>query len=186
MAFLTARSPFFKTVLNGNWKEAKERVVRLPEDDPEIFGLYLHYVYTVTFAVQPDPLPHQYNCDQALLRLGKSYVLAEKLQDIDTKNNVLKTMAKSFTKCKIDIKKLTTIFYTGTPSTSPARRLIVDRVVFNGGDGKLKREYMSSLNREFLADLSHSLLMTRGPPVVWDPTRVNGAPSYMEEVMREE
>lgn len=32
--------------MNGNWKEAEEKVVKLPEDDVEIFELYVQLLYT--------------------------------------------------------------------------------------------------------------------------------------------
>jgi hypothetical protein len=45
-ALLTARSKFFERAMGKSWKEAKEKLVRLPEDDPRIFALYEQIVYT--------------------------------------------------------------------------------------------------------------------------------------------
>ncbi|KAF2024703.1 hypothetical protein EK21DRAFT_117548 [Setomelanomma holmii] len=36
-SLITTRSPFFKKAMTGNWKEAQERVVKLPDDEPVIF-----------------------------------------------------------------------------------------------------------------------------------------------------
>jgi len=45
-SFLTSRSEFFRRALNGNWQEAETRVIKLPDDDPEIVALYINFVYT--------------------------------------------------------------------------------------------------------------------------------------------
>jgi hypothetical protein len=96
-ALLTARSLFFKSALNGNWVEAIERAVNLPEDDPQTFKTYVHLLYTGDFATESDPNLGIDESHDKLLSLAKLYVLAEKLQDIETKNEsltVLITTAK--------------------------------------------------------------------------------------------
>jgi hypothetical protein len=54
-ALLTARSEFFKKALNGAWKEAEDKVFKLPEDDPANFATYVHHLYTGELAVRTDP-----------------------------------------------------------------------------------------------------------------------------------
>jgi hypothetical protein len=44
-SFLTSRSEFLRRALNGNWAESDTRIVKLSEDDPHIFALYLDYVF---------------------------------------------------------------------------------------------------------------------------------------------
>jgi hypothetical protein len=39
-ALLTARSKFFEKAMGKGWKEAEEKLVKLPDDDPDIFALY--------------------------------------------------------------------------------------------------------------------------------------------------
>lgn len=55
MDLLVARSDFFKKALSGEWKEATERVVNLPEEKPWIFAIYTHVLYTGTVATKPAP-----------------------------------------------------------------------------------------------------------------------------------
>jgi hypothetical protein len=38
-------SEFFRKAMNGKWKESEERVVPLPQEDPEIFSMYLQACY---------------------------------------------------------------------------------------------------------------------------------------------
>jgi hypothetical protein len=94
------RSHFFEKALNGAWKESEERKVDLPEDEPEVFALYLklRYVSTVhisnrvalTFRLQTNTLPIKKSGAPAEAKvivsreytsLSKLYVLAEKLMD---------------------------------------------------------------------------------------------------------
>jgi hypothetical protein len=42
---ILCKSPFFNCALNGSFKEARENMVKLPEDDPKIFSSILEYLY---------------------------------------------------------------------------------------------------------------------------------------------
>lgn len=42
---IRSSSAFFDAATRGVWKESAARQVLLPEDDPEIFELYLHWLY---------------------------------------------------------------------------------------------------------------------------------------------
>lgn len=44
-SLITSNSAFFANALGHDWKEAQERVVPLPENEPEVFRLYLTYLY---------------------------------------------------------------------------------------------------------------------------------------------
>ncbi|KAF2223772.1 hypothetical protein BDZ85DRAFT_114090 [Elsinoe ampelina] len=42
---LSTISPFFKAALSGDWKEATEDKVELPEESPLIFGIFLEWLF---------------------------------------------------------------------------------------------------------------------------------------------
>ena len=44
-SLISARSGFFAKALRGDWKEAQEREVSLPDDEAETFRLYLQLLY---------------------------------------------------------------------------------------------------------------------------------------------
>lgn len=56
-SLITIRSLFFKAALSGTWAEAKERIVRLPEDNAATFHVYVHFLYTNEIAVLADSDP---------------------------------------------------------------------------------------------------------------------------------
>jgi hypothetical protein len=62
--------------MSGDWKEAKERLVKLPDQEPETFKRYLRLLNTNHMAVIPDPLPKNYAGDEEKMALAKLYVLA--------------------------------------------------------------------------------------------------------------
>ncbi|RYO32488.1 hypothetical protein AA0111_g4571 [Alternaria arborescens] len=45
-AFLTHYSEYFSKALNGAWKEAKDKIIRLIDIEPAIFGLLIEWLYT--------------------------------------------------------------------------------------------------------------------------------------------
>lgn len=43
---LTHYSSYFRTALNGKWKEGADKTVRLPEDNPDVFKVFFHWIMT--------------------------------------------------------------------------------------------------------------------------------------------
>lgn len=49
---LLLQSPFFRAALEGDFTEAHTGEIRLPEDDPDIFAIYAHWLYTGDIACE--------------------------------------------------------------------------------------------------------------------------------------
>lgn len=45
-SLLEHHSSYFRTALKPTWKEGATRVVKLPEDDPDIFAIFFHWIFT--------------------------------------------------------------------------------------------------------------------------------------------
>lgn len=95
-AILLSRSPFFEAACSEQRKNNEvSKEFGLKEDDPVVFGFYLHYVYTDTIYVgnTDDELldgEARFSAhSKTFLRLVKTYALAEKLMDITTANIVI-------------------------------------------------------------------------------------------------
>ncbi|KAJ4313386.1 hypothetical protein N0V94_006970 [Neodidymelliopsis sp. IMI 364377] len=133
---LTTRSLFFKKALFGEWKEAHDRMVKLPDNDAGVFALYMHFVHTNELAVGTNRVPQDADVGYEQFALMQIYVLAEQLQDIKTKNAVLKAILHGTNKkrehdgCRYyPGEEAINILYKGTPPGSPARKLLVDMYV---------------------------------------------------------
>jgi len=80
-ALLVHHSPFFRAACDGQFKEAAEKCVRLPEEDPDIFKLFVSYLYTGGYAPTTDEngFPTLWDCT-------KVWVFGDKLGSVGFKN----------------------------------------------------------------------------------------------------
>lgn len=128
---VVSRSEFFEKALKSEWKEGQGRRILLPEDDPETFQAYLHWVYTGRIYSGQKP---------SYVVLAKSYAWAEKLLDKELKDRLLDAMV---TTCRERDEKglrnfpgtdAISIIYAATTESSPARRMMVDMYVSHGAE----------------------------------------------------
>ncbi|KAF2704179.1 hypothetical protein K504DRAFT_159633 [Pleomassaria siparia CBS 279.74] len=91
---ICARSSFFRTCMNGDWKEFEDRVVKLPEDNPEAVELYIQSLYTgnISQTEEISSSSHFY------VTLGDAYVLADKFMDVYARNVVVEAIFNKVTK----------------------------------------------------------------------------------------
>jgi hypothetical protein len=159
---LTRRSLLFRKALSGGFKEATERVVKLPEDDPEIFGNYLHHVLTNELCVLPDLLVLEGNGYEEKTVLIKLYVLAEKLQDTKSKNAIVRGLITSCCQKRSDggayffNPKLATLLYKGTVSGSMARKVLVEMKAYDSVNTEILSK--EGWPYEFLTELACELI----------------------------
>lgn len=191
---LTRRSKFFEKALSDGWKEAEDRVVKLPEVDPSVFNLYLHHVLCGNFPVVAENTPSK--CSETKIYLGRSerlqlsklYVLAELLQDTTTKNKTLKAFIASMFKIRqgggwtIPNIQAIRVIYEGTPPESPMRRLLVDSHAAYGKSDYISSHVFEVWPKEFLYDFAVRVLADRAAPKVHEvhKARNDGGLAYME------
>lgn len=97
---LTNRSHFFRKALTGDWKEATEKTVKLPEDDPNVFECYLSLVIAgripVGKYINKGKVHSRAKIRQEVYatysRLIELFVLCDKLQDRQGINTVIDTI----------------------------------------------------------------------------------------------
>ncbi|KAH7085250.1 hypothetical protein BKA63DRAFT_13643 [Paraphoma chrysanthemicola] len=156
--FVCARSAFFQRAMNGPWAERDERIIKLPEDDPEVFAIYVNFVYTNTVATGPLERPiHRATARTEYMLLSKLYVLCEKLCDIAAKNAVLQAIRAVSSEVtdsgEMYIANLSAvqIIYAGTPKGSLGRRLMAD--MWTGMVVEHLVKCGDEMPREFLLDM---------------------------------
>lgn len=86
------RSAYFSKMLNGEWLEARTGIINLPGDNPNTINLYLQLIYTDKFPTSSG-VQEIYDEDGLDYREFRDicdvYVLAEKLQDQETKKRLI-------------------------------------------------------------------------------------------------
>lgn len=173
---LAARSKFFEAALKKEWRPNNEQPVELPEDDPDSFNIYLRWLYFGNVALQPTGLSVLLDSDLSYLSLAKLYSLGEKLLDTYFQDCVINAMVlrsrneANSNQCSYPGHPAIQTIYRGTPSTSPARRLLVDIWAGLGEETWILHgvKDQSEVNHEFIIDLSKALLKNR---VVLDKDR---------------
>ncbi|KAJ4309787.1 hypothetical protein N0V94_008765 [Neodidymelliopsis sp. IMI 364377] len=191
-SFLTTRSEFFKRAMNGRWIESATRTISLVDDDPHTFALYLNHIYKnelSTMAKSKEELhalpssqfsKHIHEEYMALFRL---YVLAEKLQDVSARNEVIATIFwlafidRPNENVLIPRCSVVLLVYNGTPRGSFARSLVVD--LWSGFPMYNLEQVGPSLPKDFILDLAvafSGMLSTKRQ----HPAKRKGVGAYLE------
>ncbi|KAI8939495.1 hypothetical protein NX059_003266 [Plenodomus lindquistii] len=179
-SLITSHSPYFKSALSSTHQD---RLVDLPYDDPTIFRYYVHLLYTNKVEASLDCIsPNTYGYNECC-NIAKLYVLAEKLQDIASKNAAISAMLAAFEE-RNDAKgipgsSIIKIVWDGTPSGSKMRKLIVDMWADRATGSWIKKYKGKEWPADFLVDMTMALMEKRAPPN--DPDVARDASMYWEE-----
>ncbi|EED13876.1 conserved hypothetical protein [Talaromyces stipitatus ATCC 10500] len=133
---IRASSPFFDKAMSRKWKESLERTIKLPDNEPKIFQLYVHWLYYGTLPVLCDEPGLCGNAEY--LELVKAYTLGDKLLDSRFQNAVIDAIVeKSQSKARdgriwFPVGSPIEYAYSNTNESSPIRKLLLDMYVHRG------------------------------------------------------
>jgi hypothetical protein len=153
-------SEFVRLALRGDWKEARERIIPLPEDDPEVFAVYQRWLYgghicTSTVDLEPGSM------DEYEL-LVHAYILGEKFADVGFRDCITDAIIDKLSQQTRFRLRLTDEVYNNTPSKSPLRSLWMDIYYWTGCAEWLDEETVGQpINIEFMAELSRYQMRQR-------------------------
>lgn len=122
--------------MKDHWGTSARGSITLDDEDPEVFEVYLNWLYCETLPVRNDSPGREGNTEY--IQLAKSYVLGEMLQDVNFKDAVLDAIlikSRSTTsdgQCWFPVGPAIRCIYEGTPESSAARRLLVDLYAYHG------------------------------------------------------
>ena len=155
-------SEFVCLALNEEWKEAKERLIPLPEDDPEVFELLQAWLYNETI---PSMNLQDGVKDAAEYKmLVQAYILGDKLGITDFKDAIIDSIILKLRHTARFDARLGNLVYENTPDRSPLRKLWQDVYVFAGHPSWLDEDWLGEfMDAEFAVDLSkYHMRMMRG------------------------
>ncbi|KAF2217938.1 hypothetical protein CERZMDRAFT_80577 [Cercospora zeae-maydis SCOH1-5] len=118
-------SPYFKTALDGTWREGKRGVVEMVEDDEQAFNIYMNWLYRKKIHLDmPDITNRTEELDAAWIRLFSTYALGDKLLDSYFKDAL--TDATVFCVARFGLPPVEALhfLYDMTPPESPMRLLM--------------------------------------------------------------
>ncbi|KAL7936955.1 hypothetical protein V8C35DRAFT_332213 [Trichoderma chlorosporum] len=163
-------SVYFETALKDHWQTSPSEPVALKEEDPEIFEVYVHWLYFGTLPVQNDKPGLEGNAEY--VQLAKAYVLGDFLVDVNFKNAVMDTMFIKSHSMASDGRRphpagpVIRYIYEKTPESSPPRRFLVDLFAYFGKAKWLEPKWISEddLPEQFIRDLLTAMFKHRRPP----------------------
>ena len=136
---LVEKSKFFQAACRNEWKEAKSRVVKLPDVDPASFNCYLLWVYRGRLPVRNEWDMYSDGWQERHLavqsNLVKLWILADRLADARLRNAIMDEMVTATGKLESRFEsvlfnpEMTALAWSATTAGRPLRRLILDYYV---------------------------------------------------------
>jgi hypothetical protein len=176
MNIISAHSAFFRTALKKEWKEGQTRVVKLPEDDPDIVTRYLDFVYHNRLVTQ-----YKSQADSNYIDLALLYVYGERVLDTFIQNTIIEHLLKLTDVINRNYlghrhypgPAVIEIIYEGTTAASSFRRLLVDMYARHGSEEWLAHD---DLHPAFCLDVARTLMAQAKTEA--------GAPGFRGSAMR--
>jgi hypothetical protein len=152
-------SEFVRLALRGDWKEAQEQTIPLPEDDPSVFSVYQQWLYGGQIYTLCNTV---FQVDDEYKILVKAYILGEKIMDQNFKDSAADAIVEKLRFLRRFDTSLTDLVFENTLSTSPLRRLWMD-VYFHFGNSEWLDAKMvgSPINSEFMVEFSRYQMQFR-------------------------
>ncbi|TKA77622.1 hypothetical protein B0A49_03895 [Cryomyces minteri] len=184
---LTARSSFFRAAFQKEWKEGRERVLKLPEDNPESFEQYARWIYCGKIGNKVKgsiSVP-------GVLALTRTYAFGCKIWDVDFMDTIMDTLIQKLgtdvPSWKSYVEDLVKHFYLNVPPVSAARRLVVFMIASSWTKEMLETFYgrdAATRYPDILFEIAAASLDGRGRIT---PRRLDARPcEYHEHKGREE
>ena len=149
-------SEFVKRAMGGEWKESRQRLIRLPDQSPRVFHIYVQWLYLHVLPTRDDS-EHSYGeYDQ----LARAYILGDILLDTSFRDAVIDAMLDKALTLNPGQSTIELI-YENTVASCAARRLLVDLYTERARGIWLKTWAPDSPARDFFYDLAVALLDKR-------------------------
>jgi hypothetical protein len=174
---LCKSSGFFRTATKPEWTKLIEQpdIIDLPDDSVQTVSDYIRWLYSGNMPIklydagEDSRQKKAEEAEKVFVMLAEAYVFGEKIVDIKYKNAVVKTMLAAIQSAEWNLgPKSVDIIYKGTPSTSPLRRLVADKVAHwahdDSEEGVGWMEFFDAYPREALVDAVKALVRVRSRP----------------------
>lgn len=165
-SLIRASSSFFEKALGGKWKESAQRTVRLPDDDPNIFALYIHWIYFGAIPVSSIKRKKAVE-NSEITDLVKAYIMGDKLLDPAFQDATIDAIIEETTGIAErgnyykQLQNAVSYAYCNSCEPSPIREVLVDIFAHDGQD-----EWLSGWTPPlpFFSHLTSALLNVRKAP----------------------
>lgn len=169
---LCKSSRFFQTATKPEWSPQEHRPIDLTDEIPEIFQLYLQWLYTDKLSVKFRPVKktneegEEWDAEQiSLSHLIGGYLLGEKLMDGQYQTAIIRTLIGwVMNEDTYPANFLVQWAYQGTTEGSPLRRLLVDFWTWEAHAAWVTDKLVEDTCVEFAQDVILALVKDRPQP----------------------
>ncbi|QDS75942.1 hypothetical protein FKW77_003205 [Venturia effusa] len=179
---IRAQSPFFEAAMARDWPESKARLVTLDTDSPDVFGLYVNWIYRHRIYLEPLPTTSAGHdvpevvpngggtvSDEVLELfrarhnlLVRAYILGDKILDRDFQDAVIDGLIDFSRRRNVWPIRQVKVIFENTLEKSPLRTLLVHMCSFNKHADRFKDPaFMQYLTAEALFDIAADLMDNR-------------------------
>ena len=133
MDILCRASPVFKSAFMGEFAEASERSMTLPEDESDAFENLIQWLYFKDIRLDTAAANgSSEEAEELYMNLVTLYVTSDKYDIPELKNRVIDQLYKSWSRfgSRVPYKSVIGYIYENTTPKSPLRRLLADRWVW--------------------------------------------------------
>lgn len=206
---LTARSPYFAAMLlNGNWREANERIIWKRNIDADILLVLLHYIYTADFEYvhifNLDPFDDQYHHENLQFNMKLKWA-AEELQCPLLASNIFESMIDEITSAYSDvfyddeslyipvaiisnfssiIKEFFEPIIMRNNNTREVHQAITCLSIFLSTEDKLRLPFIKEASLEYITTLAKSNFLLMKEIDIWDKLLLVWAKEHGYEVQQ--
>lgn len=184
---LVRSSKFFRAACNGGFKEAKEKIVRLPDLEVATFKTYIHWAYVGDIASSVvDAIEQDKDGQKRMMEAVKLYVAGDVLDDQQLRNASMDYLVEVSVTLKIfPGLEIVAEAWRNTTNTSLLQKALLDKYLSIGG--KKNAAYFeredSVLPREFLVDFFRARVSTDyGATAPWSAGPICRYHEHSEEV----
>lgn len=159
-------SPFFRAACKDEWKQSEKSMIELPDDEPEVFEHFIHWLYTDqidTIDKTAFKNDDSEGVQQIIDLLVSLYVFADKVQCGKLKDEVLDRLMDSMRAGWIPTFPQVEKIYSNTAAGSKLRRWIVDVLIATNMLGELvsKQDEPWRLCPEFFYEIAQGYADSR-------------------------
>lgn len=132
---ITRQSLYFRAACSDRWLKEGSKALKLPDDDADIFEIYLHWLYSSEVHVgdtemtleDEEEYGNEVRFDMRCVRL---FVLADKLGDVTAANAVSDRIVDNCEETRnLFSKRAVRVAFEQLPQNSPLRRFCIDYYV---------------------------------------------------------
>lgn len=154
---LVRASKFFRAACGGDFKEAKEKIIRLPKIQAETFRAYLHWAYFEEISLLTAEEDEMDGKGQKRMKAAVDlYIAADIFDDEKLRNASVKYIAQvSNSTCKVAGPELVTAVYSSTTDGPLLRKAMIDQYFDLSADGRAWfKAYKEELPSQFVDDIA--------------------------------